>query len=223
MIAKLYRSMTENDGPFLALLITFIFFTLYPSTPAQSGRKLPNQKSQPPSSPPSKTEETEKKSDVNSEDKKVKIVISYYTLNFNIPQYYSNLIARACADRLQETGDVKVQFGGEMDRKKASDFAKNNPSVFIALLQLEIDSMRSSNSDWNSGYIDPRYLFVNYTVFEPLTGKNRSSGRTYPRSSATDPMSLPPTRQAADQRLKVAAEEAADRIATVIGVMSKSK
>jgi hypothetical protein len=202
------------------LLLALLCSTLLAPVSAQSGRRLPNQKSQPSPPAPTKVEAEERADDNKKDDRKTSVLISYTSQNLNIPQYYSGLISTACADRLQKSGGIKVQIGREMNRKEASDFARNSAEVYVVILQLENDSMRSGDSGWNGGYQDPRYLLINYSVFEPKTGKSRTSGRAYPRANATDPRSLPQTSQAAEYRLKQAAEDAADRILKSLGPLS---
>ena len=188
---------------------------------AQSGRRLPNQKSQPSAPPLSKGEAAEKKPGEKKDDKKVgggvPVLISYSSYTLSTSHFYTTMVVGACAERLKEAGGVDVQVGGEMNRKQASDLARNSSDTYVVLLQLENDSARSSDSDWNAAG-DPRYLLVSYTVFEPKTGKSKTSGRAYPRSSVTDPLSLPQTRQGSELRLKLAAEEAADRILRFLGL-----
>ena len=203
------------------LILTLLCSPSLNPVAAQSGRRLPNQS---PRTTPSTTNKAEAektdpaKEHANKDQHKTSILISLDTQNLNIPRYFITLVGTSCADRLQESGAAKVQIGSEMNRKGASDFARNSTDVFVVLLQLENDPMRSGNSDWNGAYQDPRALVLSYTVFEPKTGKSRAHGRTYPRANSIDPRSIPQTGQAAEYRLKLAAEEAADRIVRALGL-----
>ena len=202
-------------------ILTLLCSAMLNPVAAQSGRRLPNQTNRP--APPTANKvEAEKpdpsRSQQSNDQNKTSILIALDTPNLNIPGYYVSLVGTSFADRLQESGAAKVQIGQEMTRKEATDFARNSNDVYVVLLQLENDPIRSGNSDWNGANQDPRALVINYTMFEPKTGKSRATGRTYPRAASTNPRSIPQTVQAADYRLKLAAEEAADRILKTLGL-----
>lgn len=216
-------SSSRYAGRFLSVFLLPVL--LVTTVWAQSGRRLPNQKSPPPASPTVKGEAeekkpSEKKDDENKDGRGIPVLLTYSSYTLSTSHFYSTMVVGACAERLKEAGGVDVQVGGEMNRKQASDLAKNSSDTYVVLLQLENDSARSSDSDWNATG-DPRYLLVSYTVFEPKTGKSKTSGRAYPRANVTDPLSLPQTRQGSEMRLKLAAEEAADRVLRFLGLSSR--
>lgn len=175
---------------------------------AQSGRKIPS-KPKPPETTKS-TEPEEPKTETKKEVPKIPVMIAYAVDNMNISRIYSEVVAESCATRMGES-DIRIQMGKEMNRKQASDDAKKSEELYVALIQLSIDSFNSSRETMGT-YVDPRYLIIEYTLFEPKTGKVRTSGRINPRRSLNDPLSLPQSRAAAEQRLRRAAEEAADRM-----------
>ncbi len=194
------------------LLSPFIFVTLLLATLvlpgyAQSGRKIPNKPKPPATTPP---EAAESKPQPKPEVPKVPLLIAYGVENLNISRFYSQAVTESCASRLGES-DIRIQMGKEMTRSDAATAAKKSEDSFVVLIQLSIDSFDSRNSGMG-GYVDPRYLLVEYTLFEPKTGKIKTSGRIYQRRSLNEPLSLPQSPAASEQRLRRAGEEAADRI-----------
>jgi len=195
------------------IIISFFFIALFSMLlcsplQAQSGRKIPNKPKPPETTKPTEPEAptTETKKDVP----KIPVMIAYAVDNMNVSRIYSEVVAESCASRMNES-DIRIQMGKEMNRKEASDTAKKSEELYVAMIQLGIDSFNSSRETMGT-YIDPSYLIIEYTLFEPKTGKARTSGRIYPRRSLNDPLSLPQSRTAAEQRLRRAAEEAADRM-----------
>ena len=206
---SIYRHIVQSS-----LFMLLFALLLTPTVLAQSGRKIPNKPKPPVTSIPPEAEE--KKTEPKKDIPKIPVLLAYSIQNLNISHIYSQAVTQSCATRLGES-DVQVQMGKEMNRKEASDAAKKSDDTFVALIQLGTDSFDSMNSGMG-GYIDPRYLLVEYSVFEPKTGKVKTSGRIYQRRSLNDPLSIPQSPAAYEQRLRRMGEEAADRIVAALNL-----
>lgn len=213
-----------NRRFYLVLLCTLLFLASFLSVDAlaaQSGRRLPPQKRQPDAPPLSKTIPEEKKEEAkkpsNNDLPQTPVLIGFPTPFGSRAHYFTTMVANTFTARLAEYEAAKAQLGGEMNRSEASDTAKRSLDNFVVLLEVESDTLRG-NSDWNGQNADARSLLVSYTLFEPKTGKVRTSGRAYPQANTADPMTLPQTGIAAEYRLRRAAQEAADRIANILSL-----
>jgi hypothetical protein len=105
-----------------------------------------------------------------------------------------------------------------MNRGDAIKLAKSEKVAFVALLQLRSEGSMGPTMSSNS-YGD---VSIEYVVFSPETAKVVTSGKTYPHAYGKGGVVVGPkttgrTSQVyADQLLKQAAREAADRILSAL-------
>lgn len=184
----------------------------------QSGRKLPKA-STPPEVKPEIT--PEEKPTVKREDEKARVNIILgidgRQHSYDIPLYYYDSVLQSCADKMRDAPSVKVDVSGrEMNRGEAVKLAKSQKVAFVALLQLRSEGMGPMSSD---RYPD---VSIEYVVFSPETAKVVTSGTTYPHAFGKGGVVVGPkttgrTSQVyAEQMLKQAAREAADRILSAL-------
>jgi hypothetical protein len=94
-----------------------------------------------------------------------------------------------------------------MSRADAVRQAKAEKEAYIVWLQL-----RLANPDRPSVYDDPNNVYVQYTVLAPVTGKQVTSGNTYPEAYRNSRVRLPTPSTQGDFYLNQAARGAAERI-----------
>ena len=133
----------------------------------------------------------------------------------NIPYYLSDTVLENCVRRLADSADIIPNaIGREMDRADAVRRAKSEKENYVVWLQIESDVLDSGKQQKNG----PDELYVRYTIFEPVTGKVRQSGRTHQqiyktgRGGVSAPTSSRNGAIYSEYALKQAAREAAERI-----------
>jgi hypothetical protein len=114
---------------------------------------------------------------------------------------------------------VKPIAGAEMNRKEAIDIAKASTDTYVLWFELDVDAIDAGRT---MGSVPPQYLYVNYAVFTPGTGKTRTSGHVYQRQRGPAGMPLPvpgpQTGSSADYSLQYAGREMADRLLDALSV-----
>lgn len=97
-----------------------------------------------------------------------------------IPLHVSSGVLRACANRLDDPEPVKVEVAPrDLGRADAVLRAKAEKEAFVVWLQLRPNSF----SGTTEGTDDLNNVYIEYSVFAPATGKQVTSGRTFPRSN----------------------------------------
>ena len=182
---------------------------------AQSGRRLPN-RSDSPAAPPSTASTTpaEQPPPAKSDKPKQQLLVSK-SMGANFSNYYTDLVVRACLDRLKEGASTSVSLGHEMNRKQASDFAKNTTDTHVLLIEWDFNTVGNPQSDpsQTDSYID-------YVVFTPGTGKIKTSGRVHPGDYRNRPgvggvgipLPIPNSAMAFEYMLKESGREIAQRV-----------
>jgi hypothetical protein len=196
-----------------ALLITLNALSGY----SQSGRRLPKASAPTPEAKPQEQPKEKSKSD---EKPRVAIIlgIAGRHISYNVPSYFYDSVLQSCADRLRDAPSVKLNVSGrDINRAEAIKLAKSQKEAYVALLDLRNDGMsaRTMSSD---SYDE---ILIDFVVFAPETAKVTTSGRTYQRAYRKGPIVVGPRTGRtspiyAEQMLKQAARDAADRILSAL-------
>jgi hypothetical protein len=121
---------------------------------------------------------------------------------------YSGVL-RSCAERLNESRSVKADTAQrDMGRADAIRQAKSEKETYVVWLQLRPNTVSARTGV----YDDPYNVYVEYTVFAPITGKQETSGNTYPEAYRRTTVRIPSSPTVGDYYLNQAARGAADRI-----------
>ncbi|MEN3333402.1 MAG: hypothetical protein V7641_2767 [Blastocatellia bacterium] len=194
-------------------LLICALFILNAVAEAQSGRRIPKRPSTSDPMPPKESEPPiiqpeEKKSDRPA----IPIALTKH-LNDIIfsSDVYLNIVASGFLERMSQIKNIKVEpTGGDTNRKQASDAAKASPDRHVVWFQLVADTM---SQDPQSDYAYAAYLYVDYVVYTPGTGKTKTSGHVYQRSRGVGPVNVPvPGRASVEYSLRIAGMEMADRV-----------
>jgi hypothetical protein len=134
--------------------------------------------------------------------------------SINIPHYMSNAIWEGFLERFRKVSSLNVTTQ-DMRRRDAIERAKKETESFVVLLELETQYM-----DSGAGQVNSNELEVNYTIFSPVTGKVKSSGRVYVRQSRGILSGRLPTGRLGDAQLYEAGRETANRVLSVLNMGS---
>jgi hypothetical protein len=205
--------------PFSSTLLLYILLTVALVSAAQA------QPNNPPKSPP-------QPATTNSTAPKIKLLITQYIPSTNI-SVRTGEVLRSLMERLKESSGLEVTLGKELNRKEAIERAKAEQETYVVWLQLEVDAADTERA--TIGQVNPDSLIVNYVVYMPGTGKVKTQGRVYQRSSRESvsimtsdkgkpgvvavgkPINLPKG-EIDDYALRRAGREAADRLLTEFGL-----
>jgi hypothetical protein len=126
-----------------------------------------------------------------------------------ISLYAFSGVLRNCAARLDEASTVEASVSNQnMSRADAIRKAKEGADVYVVWLQL-----KPNNFSGRTGpYDDPYNVFVTYSVFAPTTGKQATSGNTFPEAYRNKRVRVPTSTTDGDYSLNQAARGAAERI-----------
>ena len=189
----------------LILLCTIVAF-------AQSGRRVKKSTTPPVPTPKATPSPTPKKT---PEQPAIPIYLGANSFDsFTIPSYFSESIARSCAEGLQQRGIIHVELTSrDMTRSDAVKRAKEMKEGYVVLLELRSDRMRTSSQE-----NDLSRVYIEYVVFAAGTAKPVTSGPAYQQASGIRDIILGRSDSitVAEQRLKNAARVAAQRIVTAI-------
>ena len=198
----------------LALLVTA-------SVSAQSGRRAPKGTTTVPTV--SGPKPVEKKT-VPTKDTRTSLLLSIEDHNpfSGIPYYLAGTVLDTCANRLRASPDIKVDSAAKgMSRGEAVKLAKSQPEAYVVWLQIDSDSFDTNRTP----SLSPDSLFIRYTIFTPVTGKIKASGRTYKQIYSTGKGGvlgrIPSSRGGdiySEYALKEAAREAAEQILDVFKI-----
>jgi hypothetical protein len=125
----------------------------------------------------------------------------------SLPLYVFSGVIDSCADRLDDSGSVRAEISrDDMSRGEAIRQAKAEKEAYVVWLQLPVDNfMRQREMNDNSYNV-----YVQYSVFAPVTAKQVASGNSYPRSYRNQRTRIPNSN--GDYYLNQAARGAAEKI-----------
>lgn len=121
---------------------------------------------------------------------------------------YSGVL-HSCAQRLNESRVVRADVESrDLSRAAAIQKAKAEKEPYIVWLQLRPNtaSVRTGVQD------DPYNVYIEYSVFAPITAKQVTSGNTFPEAYRRTPVRIPTSPTVGDYYLNQAARGAAERI-----------
>ena len=118
-------------------------------------------------------------------------------------------VLRNCVDRLDDSLAVKaVLANGDLTRADAVAKAKQEKEAHVVWLQLRPQTMSGETGPDD----DPYNVYIQYSVFAPLTGKQVTSGNIYPEAYRNRRIRVPAPTINEDYYLNQAARGAAERI-----------
>ncbi|HSS18581.1 MAG TPA: hypothetical protein VLL54_00645 [Pyrinomonadaceae bacterium] len=118
---------------------------------------------------------------------------------------YSGIL-RSCAQRLDEPATTKGEAADrDMSRSEALRRAKAETEDYVVWLRVGPDRNEVATANDNDAYIE-------YVVLAPITGKQVTSGHTYPSTYRRSTVILNPSGINGDRYYNEAAKAAADRI-----------
>ena len=201
--------------------IVGLLFVLFALTAfGQSGRR--QSKSPAVSVPTPEAKQPEKKPDAGDE-LKVNLMVGtnrgdvFAGIPFNI----SDGVLQSCAGRLKESNGVRVDVvTKEMTRSDAINRAKAAKDGYVVWLNLRgEDQMASSANNLNG-------VFIEYLVLEAITAKVKTQGNCYQGYNKGGVILGPSTGRSnnviVEDRLRVAAQEAATRVLKALHIASRS-
>lgn len=200
-----------------ALVFSFVIFSLSQSHAMQSGRKPAKRPESPDPLPPKQEEPPVKAPEQDS--KQIPVTVVWYLQYANSSSILARVVQSGCLDRLAKTRSVSATAGRDVNRKGASDMAKGS-TTYVLWFELEPDIVDTENARSSVGQVNAQYLYVNYEVFTPGTGKRKASGHVYqrPRGPLNMPMPVPQTNSPAELTLRYAGMEMADRLLDVLSL-----
>ena len=205
-------------------LCAFLILGVISAAGGQSGRRPPKRPTSPDPLPPAPSEPPI--AQPSTQDKKsgatpILLAKSLYDIVFS-SEIYLNAVVEGFMDRIQKTPSVKVQASSkQMNRKEAIDAAKASEDTYVVWFQLRNDSSPAVNSDVRYG----QDLYVEYSIFSPSTGKSRTSGHIYQRSTrgvggAPWPVPNPRTTSPAEYTLRYSGVELAERVLDSLNLLT---
>lgn len=207
------REFTRRTGVNSVLLC--ILFTMFITSLAlgQSGRRPPQQPKSPDPLPQKQDEPPIKPPSDKPSIPQIPVRVIWHLPNIGTSTVYSQIVQDGCLQRLSKSDAVKALAGADMNRKEASDIAKASTDTYVLWFELDVDAIDAGRT---MGSVPPQYLYVNYVVFTPGTGKPRTSGHVYQRQRGPAGMPLPipgpQTGSSAEYSLQYAGREMADRL-----------
>lgn len=166
------------------------------------------------------------------DEAKLSLVVVRHTASANVA-VWTGLVHRRLLQRLGEAHDLNVSEGKEMNRREAIDLAKSRPDTYVVWFEMAIDLGAHEITDdekASNTTLNPGCLLIHYILFEPGTGKQKSTGRVYQdgyestcTGTPSHPSPYPDTRpsrrrQPPEYTIPKAAGEAAKRIMSDLGV-----
>jgi hypothetical protein len=135
-----------------------------------------------------------------------------------IPLTFYSTVLQGCADRLRHGSSAKVDTADHLTRADAIKKAKTEKTTYVVYLRFSSMSMR----DYSSEEADLEFI-----VYAPVTGKVATNGRSYQNANRKGPVVVQPPRGGTntvyqERLLRIAAEDAADRILKALHIVSGS-
>ena len=204
-----------------ALLLATFFVCNATLAAPQSGRRVPKRPTTADPMPPKDSEPPIVQPEENKPSRPAVPVLLAGNLDDMIysSSVYLNIVMDGFMERMSKVKYVKVEPAGpNTNRKQANDAAKASKDRYVVWFRLVSDSMSSSpTSDNSAGY----NLYIDFQVFEPGTGKSKTSGHVYQRTRTAGPVGVPlPGRTGVEYNLRYAGMELADRVLSVLDLNS---
>jgi len=208
-----------------ALVVRLILFCLVAlcaqAASAQSGRRGSKSPAVPVPTPEVE-KQVEKKP--NSELGKIPLIVgaSRNDVFTGVPLNIYDSVLQSCSARLDDSSAVRVEpVSHGLSRSEAVDRAKAMDEGYVVWLHLRGEDMQATYS----GNLDA--IFIEYVVFEHGTAKVKTSGNCYPGAYRKGGVVLGPNTRSSNTavvegRLRIAAEEAAERILKALHLASAS-
>jgi hypothetical protein len=132
----------------------------------------------------------------------------------NVPYYITDTVMDGVLRRLGDAADVIANSAGSpMNRAGAMAAAKEETTRYVVWLRIGSE-LADSGRQGSKNAVDE--LYVSYSIFEPVTGKHKQSGRSHHQiyQSARDRISVPNKTSSlySEYALRQAAQETAERI-----------
>ncbi|MFN2493335.1 MAG: hypothetical protein ABR501_10690, partial [Pyrinomonadaceae bacterium] len=158
----------------IALILTFSCISI---SSAQSGRRA--RTPAPPTPPVPTPEPTPTPGQPIDKEKNMltfRVGMDRYQGFSTIPLQYYDTVVRACADRLDDAAAVRSDpIRGEINRAKAISLAKAEKTAYVVFLQLKLESRHADPTIVDN----TNDLYIEYSVYEPGTGKLLTWGHAY--------------------------------------------
>ena len=211
----------HNTTPFarhrvVALLVGALLVFNAAVAQAQSGRRIPKR---PATSDPMPQKESEppvtKPEDKKNDKPALTILLAKHMDAFvSGSDIYLNIVMDGFMSRVEKSRNIRVEPSGrDMNRKEAYDAAKASPDRYIVWFQLVPDSGYTNQQSTYNSQSYAAYLYIDYVVFTPGTGKTKTSGHVYQRTRGVGPVNMPmPGRTSAEYSLRNAGMELADQV-----------
>lgn len=202
-------------------LACFLFLSCALGSFAQSGRRGAKSPAVPVPSPEEKTSESKPKESLT----KIPLMVgaSRNDVFTGIPFNIYDSVLHSCAQRLQESSAVQVDpVRAGFSRSEAANRAKAAKEGYVVWLHLRGDNL-------SGGYAtNLDAIFIEYVVFEHTTAKIRASGNAYQGAFrrggvVMGPPSSGSSNVVVESRLRIAAEDAAERILKALHLASASE
>ena len=192
----------------------------------QSGRRVPKRPASPDPLPPAQSEPPITPPSSQPERVATPILLAMHMPYIGSSEIYSRIVMDGFMERTQKNASVKVRTGNkEMNRKEAIDSAKNSKDTYVVWFQLEQDVVDREHPRSSVLGGDPFNLYVDYYIYEPGTGKTKTSGHVYQRTNrsiggAPWPAPSPRSTGAAEYSLRYAGIELAERVLDTLNLLT---
>lgn len=202
MIKSKLPLKTLRAASLFALLASFAL-----AIGAQSGRRARN----PPPAPVPVPEATPNPTPTQKPKPALTFLVGLdkYGDSYGISLYDYDGVLRSCAGRLNDSSAIKADIATrDMSRGDAIRQAKAEQQTYIVWIQLRSNTF----SGQTGGNNDPNSVYIQYSVFAPVTAKQVTSGNTYPEAYRRTTVRVPSLPSSGNYYLNQAARAAADRI-----------
>ena len=194
-----------------------VFVTVIPGAQAQSGRR--QTKPAPAAPVPTPTPDPTPKPKGEPKQDLAFLVGIDRGDSFNyLPLTYYSTVLNGCADRLRDNSSAQVDTANHLTRAEAIKKAKAEKITYVVYLRFTTISMRDYSNEQAE---------IEFIVYAPVTGKVATNGRSYQNANRKGPVVVQPPRGGTntiyqERMLRIAAEDAADRILKALHIISGS-
>ena len=211
-----HRKLSAPNRALTLFVCAIVILGIAGAAEAQSGRRIPKR---PTTSDPIPPKESDPPPVVKPEDKKsdkplVPILVAKH-LNDIVysSNIYLDVVLSGFLERMSKATGVKVEpTGKDLNRKEAHDAAASSQDRYVVWFTLVTDN---PNTGMASPYPDSpataSYLYIDFVLFSPATGKTKSSGHVYQRQRGSG-LPIPTSGGTVEYNLRYAGMEFAERI-----------